>query len=252
MILAGGRGRACRVSARWRAGRPSRGCSGIPGERFDAGAQCCHEPPAVSRAQLTSAEHSLITATPPPRCRFACATPGSRAATRSSAQTALYAACQRALQPGGALIATSGRLARIADTPMPPCCLPPSIASVPTSAIPRRSPCYACPYLREACTRKQCITAGRRAVIYTGLRVVGRQVRQRASGRSVYLCIGGLGVNVRFCRVPVYWRVMVRGGGRGPMAGVGGLLVEGSRRIGETRDMGQGVAGSAGRVILAR
>ncbi len=166
--------------------------------------------------------------------------------------TALYAACQRALQPGGVLIATSGRLARIADTPMPPCCPPPSMASVPTSAIPRRSPCYACPYLREACTRKQCITAGRRAVIYTGLRVVGRQVRQRASGRSVYLCIGGLGVNVRFCRVPVYWRVMVRGGGRGPMAGVGGLLVEGSRRIGETRDMGQGVAGSAGRVILAR
>ena len=112
MILAGGRGRACRVSARWhwRAGRPSHGCSGIPGERFDAGAQCCHEPPAVSRAQLGSAEHSLITATPPPRRRFACATPGSRAATRSSAQTALYAACQRALQPGGVLIATSGRL----------------------------------------------------------------------------------------------------------------------------------------------
>jgi hypothetical protein len=46
----------------------------------------------------------------------ACATPGSRAAIRSSAQTALYAACQRALQPGGVLIATSGRLARIADT----------------------------------------------------------------------------------------------------------------------------------------
>jgi len=30
VILTGGRGRACRVSARWRAGRPSRGCSGIP------------------------------------------------------------------------------------------------------------------------------------------------------------------------------------------------------------------------------
>jgi hypothetical protein len=56
------------------------------------------------------AEHSLITATPPPRRRFACATPGSRAATRSSAQTALYAACQPALQPGGVLTATSGRL----------------------------------------------------------------------------------------------------------------------------------------------
>jgi hypothetical protein len=27
------------------------------GQRFDAGAQCCHEPPAVSRAQLGSAEH---------------------------------------------------------------------------------------------------------------------------------------------------------------------------------------------------
>ena len=144
-----------------------------PRERFDAGARCCHEPPAVSRAQLGSAEHSLITATPPPRRRFACATPGSRAATRSSAQTALYAACQRALQPGGVLIATSGRLARIADTPMPPCCLPPSMASVPTSAIPRRSPCYVCPCLREACTRKQCITSplcsrcqGRRRIFF--------------------------------------------------------------------------------------
>src|SRR5215472_18665803 len=42
---------------------------------------------------------------------------------------------------------------------MPPCCLPSSMASVPTSAIPRRSPCYVCPCLREACTRKQCITA---------------------------------------------------------------------------------------------
>jgi len=116
-------------------------------------------------AGLSSAARStsLITATPPPRRRFACATPGSRAATRSSAQTALYAACQRALQPGGVLIATSGRLARIADTPMPPCCLPPSMASVPTSAIPRRSPCSACPCLREACTRKQCITAVTRA-----------------------------------------------------------------------------------------
>ena len=128
----GGRpGRACRVSARWRAGRPSRGCSGIPGARFDTDAQCCHEPPAISRAQLGSAEHSLITATPPPRRRFACATPGSRAATRSSAQTALYAACRRALQPGGVLTATSGRLARIADTPTPPCCLPPSTAPCP-------------------------------------------------------------------------------------------------------------------------
>ena len=57
-------------------------------------------------AGLSSAARStsLITATPPPRRRFACATPGSRAATRSSAQTALYAACQRALQPGGMLI----------------------------------------------------------------------------------------------------------------------------------------------------
>jgi hypothetical protein len=117
---------------------------------------------AMSRrpsAGLSSAARStsLITVTPPPRRRFACATPGSRAATRSSAQTALYAACQRALQPGGVLTATSGRLPRIADTPVPPCCLPPSMASVPTSAIPRRSPCYACPCLREACTRKQCI-----------------------------------------------------------------------------------------------
>ena len=86
-------------------------------------------------------------------------TPGSRAATRPSAQTALYTASQRALQPGGMLIATSGRPARIADTPMPPCCLPPSKASVPTSAIPHRSLCYACPRLREARTRKQCITA---------------------------------------------------------------------------------------------
>ena len=173
MILAGGRSRACRFRLAGRAGRPSRGCSGIPGERFDASARCCHEPPAVSRAQLGSAEHSLITATPPPRRRFACATHGSRAATRSSAQTAPYAACQRALQPGGVLIATSGRLARIADTPMPPCCLPPSMASVPTSAIPRRSPCYVCPCLREACTRKQCITSplcsrcqGRRRIFF--------------------------------------------------------------------------------------
>jgi hypothetical protein len=52
LILADGRGRACRVSARWRAGRPSRGCSGIPGERFDTGAQCCHEPPAASRGTV--------------------------------------------------------------------------------------------------------------------------------------------------------------------------------------------------------
>jgi len=57
------------------------------------------------------------------------------------------------VQPGGVLTATSGRLPRIADTPMPPCCLPPSMASVPTSAIPRRSPCSACPRLREARTR---------------------------------------------------------------------------------------------------
>ena len=163
MILAGGRGPGLPgfgALAGWAAfARMFRN----PGERFDTSAQCCHEPPAVSRAQLGSAEHSLITATPPPRRRFACATPGSRAATRSSAQTALYAARQRALQPGGVLIATSGRLARIADTPTPPCCLPPSMASVPTSAIPRRSPCYACPRLREARTRKQCNKAGRRA-----------------------------------------------------------------------------------------
>ena len=36
-----------------------------------------------------SAAAAKLTATPPPRRRFACATPGSRAATRSSAQTAL-------------------------------------------------------------------------------------------------------------------------------------------------------------------
>jgi hypothetical protein len=156
LILAGGRGRACRVSARWRAGRPSRGCSGI-----SVSASTQARSVAMSRrpsAGLSSAARStsLITATPPPRRRFACATPGSRAATRSSAQTALYAACQRALQPGGVLTATSGRLAHSRHT-MPPCCLPPSMASVPTSAIPRRSPCYACPCLREACTRKQCL-----------------------------------------------------------------------------------------------
>jgi len=123
VILTGGRGRACRVSARWRAGRPSRGCSGIPAERFDAGARS----DATSRRPstgLSSAARStsLITATPPPRRRFACATPGSTAATRSLARTALYAACQRAPQPGGVLTATSGRLPRIADTLMPLCC----------------------------------------------------------------------------------------------------------------------------------
>jgi hypothetical protein len=197
LILAGGRSRACRVSARWRAGRPSRGCSGIPGERFDAGAQCCHEPSAVSRAQLGTAEHSLITATPPPRRRFACATPGSRAATRPSAQTALYAACQRALQPGGVLTATSGRLPRIADTPVPPCRLPPSMASVPTSPSPRRSPSSACPCLREARTRKPCITAGQRAVIKSPLRCAGVTVPSRP---TVCLCIGALQANIRICR----------------------------------------------------
>ena len=41
-------------------------------------------------------------------------------------------------------------------------------------------------------------------------------------------------------------------GGARPMAGVGGVLVEDSRRIGEAQGMGEATAGWAGRVILAR
>ena len=55
-----------------------------PGERFDAGAGCCHEPPAVSRAQLGSAEHSLITATLP-RLRQLCRRAASSRAPRLAA-----------------------------------------------------------------------------------------------------------------------------------------------------------------------
>jgi hypothetical protein len=57
LILAGGLGWACRgfgALAGWTAFARM---FWTPGERFDAGAQCCHEPPAVSRAQLGSAEH---------------------------------------------------------------------------------------------------------------------------------------------------------------------------------------------------
>lgn len=43
---------------------------------------------------------------------------------------------------------------------------------------------------------------------------------------------------VFICRVPVYWRVMVRGAGEGSTAGVGGLLAGRSRRIGEKRRRG--------------
>src|SRR6266567_346162 len=46
--------------------------------------------------------------------------------------------------------------------------------------------------------------------------------------------------NIRTCLVPVHGRVMVRGGGRGQWRGVGGLLVEGSRRIGEAQQAGGG------------
>ena len=41
-------------------------------------------------------------------------------------------------------------------TPMPLRCLPLSIASSPTSEIPRRSPCYACPACAKACAGKHC------------------------------------------------------------------------------------------------
>jgi len=43
------------------------------------------------------------------------------------------------------------------------------------------------------------ITAGRRTVINRGFALLAPRMVQRASGRSVYLCIGALGVNVRIC-----------------------------------------------------
>ena len=43
-------------------------------------------------------------------------------------------------------------------------------------------------------------TAGRRAVINRGFALLPSQMIQRQSGRSVYLCIGALGMNIRFCR----------------------------------------------------
>ncbi len=39
----------------------------------------------------------------------------------AAGQPALYPACKRGPRPGGVLVVTSGRPARIADTPIPPC-----------------------------------------------------------------------------------------------------------------------------------
>jgi len=157
VILTGGRGRACRVSARWRAGRPSRGCSGIPGERFDAGAQCCHEPPAVSRAQLGSAEHFTdhgnSAAAPQVRVRHAWQHGGDPLIGSNGAVRGVAAGAAAGRRAHCNLWSAPAHRRHTYATVL----LPPSMASVPTSAIPRRSSCSVCPCLREACTRKQCL-----------------------------------------------------------------------------------------------
>ena len=121
-------------------------------------------PPAVSRAQLGSAEHFTdhgnSAAAPQVRVRHAWQHGGDPLIGSNGAVRGVQAGAAAGRRAHCNLWSAPAHRRHTYATVL----LPPSMASVPTSATPRRSSCSACPCLREACTRKQCI----RRISYAG------------------------------------------------------------------------------------
>jgi len=156
VILAGGRGRACRVSARWRAAfaRMFRNPRWALRRRRAVSPRAAGHQPGSARHRAALTDHGNSAAAPQVRVRHPWQQGGDPLIGSNGAVRGMPADAAAGRRAHCNLWSAPAHRRHTCATAL----LPPSMASVPTSAIPRRSPCSACPCLREARTRKQCIT----------------------------------------------------------------------------------------------